>query len=514
MALFEPPSPDLIINPKTYVGKHAHKISALSNPIYFSMHVLGIDQMACLNFLMCEDPSHFHCEWIRNFCQTDACATISSRGHIKTTKAQDISTWLMCRGKLPSWDRGYREIFIVSYSRDQIKEWMQNIGIMLDLAKTNLNLDFTYETRNKNEIQIRYSDGEIYRIYGQGITGNIRMRHPDVLIIDDLLNERMPITYAEAERIYRGSILGTIIPGTKLWHIGTILEHGDVMDKIANGELGGETFTKVQKYAAVDQKLLEDYLNNGGPEPPVLWPKRRPLSYLLKMRDIQGSVIFEVEYLLNPIPSEDTLVPPQFIDLAKDTSLILGRDSKGVVVGGFDLQISISANADYSVLMTIEEVDDEIWILDMKRFRGLDEDVQLDILEESHTQFSYQLVKIEGNGFQRMFAHQLSKRNTKVPFDIHITDGQNKRDKQYGIPSLRSYFTSKKIRIPWGDDRSRELMNIFIQELRGWRYDVGKRNFVSKARHDDTVMAFWFAVLALQDVNISGFRQIYTLPSL
>ena len=519
MTLYEAPDPHLIIKPKTKLALVAHRQAALTNPVYFFRYVLGNDIKACLNFLKCTNEEHFHGEWIRNFALYQASYAISARGHIKSTIAQGLAAWMMCGGKFPHWTKWLKDIFMVTYSGDQATEWLTNVSIMIDdFLVLNLQLDMEYRKKSlSKDIQL-INKG---RCSARGLTGTIRMRHSDILFIDDIISEKMKVTMAEAERILRGSIIGTMLPHTLLFFIGTILEEGDPVDKVHNGEIGKHTFKTGKKYPALFDEIDMFKIDINDPDTwkdiRVRWPEKRNFEFLYRQWDYQGEIIFQIEYMLNPLSDEMSLVKNDMIDEAKERGkgLVLDRKPQqhAICTAGFDPQISPSVDADWSVVFSLEILEDKIIPIGMDRFQGLDEDEQLDRIEEEDRKFRYEDLVIETVGFQRIFANLLRKRNTSIPITEHSTN-IDKHDKQIGIPSIRQYFVDGTFVIPWpeGDTpqevMTREKMSIFLRELKGIQYSVEKKQFVSKTRYDDTVLACWHALLSEQNVRGSEATMI------
>ena len=163
-----------------------------------------------------------------------------------------------------------------------------------------------------------------------------------------------------------------------------------------------------------------------------------------------------------------------------------------------DLQVSPSSDADYTVLFTLECLENKWKLLDLERMRvgdGQDEKFQVNRLDEVARKYNAYEVKIESNGFQKYFANAFRETDHKFGLNIedHDTRGE-KHDQQIGIPSLRSLFVNDAFEHPWGDPKihtekqinhTREMMAIFEAELAGWQYNIEKKRFESKARHDD-----------------------------
>jgi len=372
-------------------------------------------------------------------------------------------------------------------SHSQVKDWTRNYLAMLQLAIDSMGLDVTIIRSNETEVEL--SNGSI--VYIRSLTSKIRGLSPDLIICDDLLDEEMNITFEEAERIFRGVILGTRQEHTKVLYVGTILRQGYILDKIRTAEI--PNFHGASYPAILDEGRKI-----------VRWPEKRSWKYLMEQKAINGSYLFEIEYQLNPLSDELALVPKRLIDSCKDESISIHDSFEGTRVMGVDLQISTSSSADYSVFVTLAvSGEGKYHLVHMDRNRGMGYAWQLNRIKQLHAKYQPQLIMVESNSFQRVLAQMLQEEY--LPIEESVT-GLEKHDMQIGIPSLRQIFESRQIVIPWKDSESREMFQPLIQELAAWQFVKDKGKFVSKARHDDTTMALWKAIQAALKYTYSGMK--------
>ena len=505
---FISPKPEEIYNPEEEVLVKYHTTASITNFFYFCRYVLGIDF------------TWFHKEWFNYYTENKSTYIISSRRHAKSTFSQALAVWELIRSSI---NKKPITILVVMNSFDQTKEWMRYFQNMLVKAMETLDFnlgmvsseDQINEDGNKvkelfmNDISQRITQKAIARIelstgskiYGRSLTGKIRGLNADLIICDDLLDKKMNLSFEEAEHIFRAVILGVREAHTKCLYVGTIIKQGDILDKLFTGEIKGFVG---KKYPAV--------LNEETKE--VLWKELRSYEYLMEQRDLVGELDFQVEYLLNPISDKLALVPRSMADRCKNQDILLNRpihpDASYVI--GVDLQISPSVDSDWSVFTTLEILDGEWRIFEVNRIKG-EKDYQLEILKAQAQRCNADDVRIETNQAQRWFADDFKKINYLQQVTTHHT-GSEKHDTQIGIPSLRALFSNNIIQIPWGkgdayDDQqiahTRDLMSLFIDELSGWLYDTEKNKFISNARHDDTTMSLWLAILSARDLENGGW---------
>lgn len=504
MSSFSSPSPECILRPINEVGAVSHTVGAIQDFFYFCLYVLGI------RF------TWFHREWFDFYQKNKNTYVISSRRMAKSTWTQALAIWEAIRSR--------KRILVVMNSRDQTAEWMRYALSMLQdaIEIMGLGLKISVEMLKAEDVgeeiiqesvgRIALSNGSV--ITGKSLAGKIRGQNADIIICDDLLDKKMNMSFEEAERIFRAVILGIREDWTKCIYVGTVLKEADALDKLHSKEIKG--FVGDKYPAILDWDTKE-----------VLWPELRHWQFLMDQQDLVGEMDFQIEYMLDTLSDKLALVPKHMSDKCKNNDLILGRkrdpDAIAVVIG-VDLQISPSDDADYTVLFSLElmpetEDEDSVWrILEMQRMRagdGQDEDFQKKVLEETARFYNAEEVKIESVGFQKYFGNDVRKSDLKFYTDIedHDTRGE-KHDKQIGVPSLRKLIKNQVIEIPWGDENqhtkaeilyTRKQMNIFINELAGWQYDRIKNKFISRARNDDTTMAFWFAVLSARKIVDAGF---------
>lgn len=75
----------------------------------------------------------------------------------------------------------------------------------------------------------------------------------------------------------------------------------------------------------------------------------------------------------------------------------------------------------------------------------------------------------------------------------HITRGQ-KVDEVFGVASMDQSFARGDIRIPYGDQQTKDRMAALVDQLRRWRPDEKRANGIVKKPGgvDDLVMSLWF----------------------
>ncbi len=515
MALFSPPDPQFVFIPKNNDQMAAHRRMAMypgndpfkmiNSVLYYLKHVLGIEW------------APFHKVWIVLAITKVMIGVIAFRGSTKSTIFQGYTSWKMQRALIPGWknpddERGYRgrDIAIGSYSKEQLKkEWFPNLRIMLELSRTNLDLEWKYSVDNKAEIIIGkkilfkgkfvFDNHTLGRALGFGINSAIRMIHPDEWIIDDWLDKRMKGTVEEATRIFKQDVAGTRTEiDSKIFVIGTILWEGDLLDDIKHGRIG------VIEYAGE----FTPYLDEARTIP--RWHKRGK-EFLEQQAAIQGEDVFEIEYMLNPISDKAALIKRKYMEAAKlaGEGLYWDRDKTDgtFIISGNDFQASESSDSDWGVNIGLEIFPDKPRIrpIYIDRYQGRDSQEIYEHNLDYQRKYNIELNGFETNGFQVNLARYVRRQSITFPIFEHVT-GTERNQFDVGIPSLKQIFHEFDIALPTGDkdpmnNKDLDLTLDFIKEMSGWQFSTEHKKYVHRGRYKDISMAFWIAILTLREME-------------
>ena len=170
------------------------------------------------------------------------------------------------------------------------------------------------------------------------------------------------------------------------------------------------------------------------------------------------------------------------------------------VAVGCDFAISSEIGSDYTVF-TVLGMDDlkNYWLLYMWRERGAAYSKQISVLKEINSNFQPSIIMAEDNAFQKVMI-QLCE-DAGLPVVPHTT-GVNKYDLKTGLPGLAVIFEQQKVRLPRGDQFSKDMVDILTGELCSITFGE-KGGLTSVSEHDDTCYSFWLAIKAINYVNNS-----------
>lgn len=301
---------------------------------------------------------------------------------------------------------------------------------------------------------------------------------------DDVLNDEDGFSELKRTRnidYFQTAITNMIVPGGQIVVVGTPFHQTDLYGMLENNEE-----YLFRRYQAITK------------EGRALWPDRYSIESLKKRQREIGRVKFARELQCNPVSDGSSLFPGSLFkgpDVLRD-DIVVGHDwrwwqkNHGVqrFFMGVDFARSANVGADYTVLFVVG-VDGmgNRWIIDIVRFKGLGFEDQLARIKQTAAKYNPDIIACESNQMQAIFGDELI-RTTDLPIK-NVHTGDEKHSLEKGIPALRVILENRKVRIPYGDERSREMSDIWIEEMRNHTFHQGKVQSVGE--HDDTAMA-WF----------------------
>jgi hypothetical protein len=440
------------------------------------------------------------------------------RSHGKTTLLLAYIAWRCWRhgrtetGRLAEIDPGPFEIVLFSATREQVLEHMVRFRDLV-FANEPLFRDILPERAQGASQRTRWSATEVRfrnhaRLGTRAYKASVRGMHPDVLLLDDVLNDANSQSLEQRERTLR-YFMGTLLPmrPSQVILIGTAIHQADLLAHLGRGmgtppaRLHTALGFRVETYRALDEATGQS-----------LWPGPFPASDLLVLRDADP-LSFSREYQNDPRDDAASLFPFELTQRAIDAgaSLTLGighpASDDEVVVLGVDVALSAAARADFTVVMVVA------WnrrtgarrVLDMRRVKGLEFDAQIELICDLTARHRVFAGMVEDNGLQQWLLDPLGNRpETRGHIFGHRT-GTNKANLQEGIPRLALAFRANSWIIPSGDTESLRLARQFQAELAAYGYRDGR--YAGVGEHDDTVIAAWLVertILWLEELIRQG----------
>ncbi len=332
----------------------------------------------------------------------------------------------------------------------------------------------------------------------------MRGRHPSWIIADDFLTDS--VLYSKAQRdkyidFFNSVVMNMIVPYGQVGIIGTPFHNGDLY-----GYLKGKKGWRVFEYPAIF------------PDGSLLWKGRHNLKNLLEKRETQGSIVFSREILCKPVTSESSIFPYEILKRSimgmENYKLVENMHSwpnKGQfsrVVEGCDFAISASASADYTVFLTLgityRDQVEHYWLLNVWHEKGKSYRDQKNKLKSKYANFQFDIAVLESVQMQQIFVQ--GAKEDGLPVEGHHTSAKSKYSLEEGLPSLALLFEQGRFHFPYGDDKSKAMVDMMFDQLAGMAWS--DKGIESTTDHDDLVMGLLMAIIAARKGSGFGFAFI------
>ena len=185
-----------------------------------------------------------------------------------------------------------------------------------------------------------------------------------------------------------------------------------------------------------------------------------------------------------------------------------------ICVIGVDLQISESEDADFDSFTVLScEQGKPMRLLHGERHRGLKFKEKKARLAVLNALFRPELVKVEDNGWQIVYADDMAEWQVQMPIDGHTTHTEKHRS-TIGIPSMKTVFENENFEFPYGtgeepefdeilhklvdyDEETQEYVDNLFHELNGLIFEDGLVKSVTE--NDDCGISLWLAYMAAKE---------------
>jgi hypothetical protein len=415
---------------------------------YFFQNVLGFDF-----------PSYIQ-EWHELMNTTQRTVIICSRDHGKSVFMHSWVVWKLIFEEPP-----YQMLYISSNQK-------QTLVHMRDIDKM-----FTHPMLKKFKPARGWAIGNITltngnQILERSVGSQIRGLHPQEIIIDDPLKEFSMTGIQKVTDWFYGDMIPTLHHTASLRVIGTPFSYTDIYQQLAENA----AYT-VRTYPCLNA------LN----EP--LWPDRWNYDALMARKAEVGSLMFTREYMCVPISTGTSLFSPEHLDNAKNKDLVLKplkREGYKYFVG---VDPAISTDGDYNVITVIEMDEEEnksIVYVDRSKNVQFRENIQK--VKLIGQLFRPEVILFETNTFAKSFTQELRQ---VADLNVHDFD-TTRRKKQEIILNLQMTLENGKMHFPYGNEESRKVSSILIEELS--MFAITERGkFEGIGAHDDMVMSLALA---------------------
>ena len=406
-------------------------------------------------------------EWLESMQNTDRTVIICSRDHGKSVFMHCWVVWNLVFQEPP-----YQMLYISSNQKQTLVHMRE-----IDRYFNHPALKKFRPSRNWGIGNIQLTNGNA--ILERSVGSQIRGLHPQEIIIDDPLKEFSLSAIQRVTDWFFGDMIPTLHHTSNLRMIGTPFTYTDIFAQLEDNQ--AYTVTKYPCFNSLNEPL---------------WPERWDHDALLQRKAEIGSLKFTREYLCVPISTGTSLFNPEFIENCKNKEYVLklgNRKDKGFkyYVG---VDPAISTDGDYNVI-TVLEVDDEAnkTIVHVDRAKNVEFRENIEKIRLIGKIFQPEVVLYETNTFAKAFTQELRSIS-----DLNIRDfDTTRKKKQEIILNLQMNIENGKFNFPYGDNSSRRLTNLLIEELSMFSITDSGR-FEGVGAHDDLVMSLALANAATQ----------------
>jgi phage terminase large subunit-like protein len=331
----------------------------------------------------------------------------------------------------------------------------------------------------------------------KGFGSSVRGAHPYWIIVDDGLKDNVIYSLEQRNKsinYFHSVIMNMITPNGQVIVVGTPFHGSDLY-----GDLKSKEGWKVFEYPGI-------YPNGN-----LLWENRWSFKGLMEKRASQGNLIFSREILCRPITSDSSIFPIEIMNNAihrmSDVKLVRNRESYHMkfdrVVVGVDFAISSSVGADFTVI-TVWGIDntDKMWLMEAIMEKGMTYGQQIATLKNINVNFQPEVMVLENNVFQQIYVQQSELEGLPV---VGHTTGIGKNDLEKGWAGLALLFERGMIKIPTGDQRSKDFADALIMQFGSVAF-TDKGGLQSTDGHDDICSSTWLGSIAVKKVVTGAFN--------
>lgn len=304
-------------------------------------------------------------------------------------------------------------------------------------------------------------------VTAMGVESNLTSQHYDLIIMDDLVNEKMVNTQeqiAKTVRFYKEA-LNLLEPTGQLIVVGTRFRDDDLYGWIMDKDNQVLTDFEVMVKRAYEG-VLED-------NPTILFPGKFTAQHLMKLRAQQGSYFFSSQYLNDCIPIEDADFKREWFQYFEYSDLQGKPLNKFTMI---DPALSQEKSADFTAIVTVAlDNFNNIYILDVRRIQAKPQEVIEEIFkvwEQWHPIY----MGIEEVAFQKALRYalqqEMNNRNKWLPLK-EVKPANRTKDQR--IRGLQPLYANRKV------FHNKSMANTVYLEDELLRFPLGKNDDIIDA---------------------------------
>ncbi len=243
------------------------------------------------------------------------------------------------------------------------------------------------------------------------------------------------------------------------------------------------------------------------PDGSLLAPDRFTYKFLKDKQKADGSLVFAREVLVSPISDDASLFPYTILRPAYEGNVHLQLTSNiesfsvkfTRIVIGCDFAISGNIGADYTVYTVWGLTSTkQYYLINVWRKQGATHNEQLSMIASMDERYRPNKIICEANSFQGILS-SMAKQMGINSIETFTTTSANKKDMRSGLPSLAAIFERSEIKIPYGDENSKQMAHWLAGEFNSMTFNQDKGTLESASEHDDGVMSSFMAINELRE---------------
>ena len=422
-------------------------------------------------------------EWMdmysdRKDTQVHRVCVIAPRDHSKSTT---LRVKLLYDALFLKWRDKPFTCWLFSASKDLAARRLEEIR---EDMKRHPQLSRYLDARRGNKLELRFTNGAWIRATSVGAA--IRGEHPACIAFDDVLDDMGDIQPEKIRHWFRKKVTPMLSPGTAIYVVGTPMSMNDLYhtEMLDNPSWKSGTWSAVTNW----DEFKADPENN---PPQELWPEFRPIDFLLEQKVAMGELSFIQEYLCKVVDDEAAVYPRQHTrkNLDMDSTLEFAKEHNCRYSIGFDPAHGLGQ--DYSVMIVLRQAENgDIHFVNMWRRNDFPPDKQADMVVDWVKRYGNPPFAAEDVGFQQLYESLLRRKNVIV--DYRKSKVSNRTLKQGLLNRLRVWFEQERVVFPYGNDETRKVVNLVLNELETHAWKEGL--IVDLGKHNDCVMALAHAI--------------------
>ncbi len=335
-----------------------------------------------------------------------------------------------------------------------------------------------------NKLELHFTNGAWIRATSVGAA--IRGEHPACIAMDDVLDDMGDMDWTNIRHWFRKKITPMLSPGTSIYVVGTPMSMVDLYhtEMIENETWRHGIWSSIPNWD--EWKSDPD-----GVAPKELWPEFRPLSFLLEQKSAMGELSFIQEYLCRVIDDEAAVYPRNLTRKNLNMDAVLEQERFGQSKYSIGFDPAHGLGQDYSVMVCLkQDSDGYIHLVNIWRRNDFPPDKQADMMIEWSKRYGTPAFAVEAVGFQQLYESLIAQKGGVI--DYRESKVSNRTVKQGLLNRMRVWFERELVCFPYGDDHTRKIVNILLEELEthAWRDGL----IEDLGRHNDCAMALAHAI--------------------